>query len=73
MPHKMISQLPDAVKNNLPRHEQEIYKEAFNTAEEQYGEEDRPPRGLGRRGAEVRERRERKLGGEIAFRHQLSS
>jgi len=25
LPHKMISQLPDAVKNNLPRHEQEIY------------------------------------------------
>ena len=29
------------MKNNLPKHAQEIYKEAFNSAEEQYGEEDR--------------------------------
>jgi len=34
-------QLPDSVKNNLPKHAQEIYKETFNSAEEQYGEEDR--------------------------------
>jgi cation transport regulator len=31
-------------KNNLPKHAQEIYKEAFNSAEEQYGEEDRAHR-----------------------------
>ena len=29
------------MKNNLPKPAQEIYKEAFNSAEEQYGEEDR--------------------------------
>ncbi len=34
MPYKMIPQLPDGVKNNLPKHAQEIYKEAFNSAEE---------------------------------------
>jgi cation transport regulator len=41
MPYKQITQLPDNVKNNLPKHAQEIYKEAFNSAEDQYGEEDR--------------------------------
>jgi cation transport regulator len=40
----MITQLPDGVKNNLPKHAQEIYKEAFNSAEEQYGEEGRAHR-----------------------------
>ena len=44
MPYKMTTQLPDGVKNNLPRHAQEIYKEAFNSAEEQYGEERRAHR-----------------------------
>ena len=37
----MITQLPAGVKNNLPKHAQEIYKAAFNSAEEQYGEEGR--------------------------------
>ena len=46
MPYKQITQLPDNVKNNLPKHAQEIYKEAFNSAEEQYGEEDRAPTAL---------------------------
>ena len=40
MPYKQITQLPESVKNNLPKHAQEIYKEAFNSAEDQYGEED---------------------------------
>jgi cation transport regulator len=44
MPYKQITQLPDSVKNNLPKHAQEIYKEAFNSAEEQYGEESRAHR-----------------------------
>jgi cation transport regulator len=29
MPYKQITQLPDNVKNNLPKHAQEIYKEAY--------------------------------------------
>ena len=41
MPYKMITQPPDNVKNNLPKHAQDIYKEAFNSAEDQYGEEGR--------------------------------
>ena len=44
MPYGNISELPDSVKNNLPKHAQEIYKEAFNSAEEQYGEESRAHR-----------------------------
>jgi hypothetical protein len=44
MPYKQITQLPDSVKNNLPKGAQEIYKEAINSAEEQYGEEDRAHR-----------------------------
>ena len=44
MPYGKISELPGSVKNNLPKHAQEIYKEAFNSAEEQYGEESRAHR-----------------------------
>ncbi len=44
VPYKQITQLPDSVKNNLPKHAQQIYKEAFNSAEEQYGEESRAHR-----------------------------
>lgn len=36
MPYTSISDLPDSVKNHLPTHAQEIYKEAFNSAWEQY-------------------------------------
>jgi cation transport regulator len=44
MPYKQITQLPDSVKNNLPKGAQEIYKQVFNSAEDQYGEEDRAHR-----------------------------
>jgi cation transport regulator len=36
MPYDKISDLPDSVKNNLPKHAQEIYFEAYNNAFEQY-------------------------------------
>lgn len=36
MPYDRISELPDRVKDNLPKHAQEIYKEAFNSAYDQY-------------------------------------
>jgi cation transport regulator len=36
MPYKSISELPDSVKDNLPKHAQEIYKEAFNSAWNEY-------------------------------------
>lgn len=38
MPYKEISDLPDRVKENLPKHAQEIYLEAFNSAWDQYAE-----------------------------------
>ena len=41
MPYERITRLPDSAKNNPPKPAQEIYKEAFNSAEEQYGEEGR--------------------------------
>ncbi|MBZ2206240.1 ChaB family protein [Massilia sp. R798] len=36
MPYKSIADLPDSVRDNVPKHAQEIYKEAFNSAYEQY-------------------------------------
>jgi cation transport regulator len=36
MPYKNLSDLPKPVRNNLPRHAQEIYRAAFNSAWEQY-------------------------------------
>ena len=36
MPYEKISELPDAVRENLPQHGQEIYKEAYNNAWEEY-------------------------------------
>ncbi|PWC11895.1 putative cation transport regulator ChaB [Brenneria corticis] len=40
MPYSATSSLPDSVKNVLPTHAQEIYKEAFNSAWEQYKDAD---------------------------------
>lgn len=36
MPYRTVSELLDSVKNVLPEHGQDIYKEAFNSAYEQY-------------------------------------
>jgi cation transport regulator len=43
MPYKQITQLPDNVKEQpaQARPGDQIYKEAFNSAEDQYGEEGR--------------------------------
>jgi cation transport regulator len=41
MPYEKLTDLPDNVRDNLPRHAQEIYRAAYNSAEEQYDEEDR--------------------------------
>lgn len=42
MPYGEISELPDSVRDNLPEHAQTIYKEAYNSAWDQYAEpEDR--------------------------------
>ncbi len=36
MPYKDVKDLPERVRENLPKHAQEIYLEAFNNAWEQY-------------------------------------
>jgi cation transport regulator len=38
MPYDKLSELPDSVKNSLPKHAQEIYKEAYNSAWEEYAD-----------------------------------
>lgn len=37
MPYASIGALPDSMRENLPTHAQEIYKEAFNRAYDEYG------------------------------------
>jgi len=49
MPYDKIAELPDSVKDNLPKHAQEIYQAAFNSAWQQY---DKPEE---RRGDATRE------------------
>ncbi len=49
MPYQSKSELPENVQNVLPAHAQEIYKEAFNSAWQQYKDPDE------RRGNESRE------------------
>lgn len=36
MPYKSVKDLPERVRENLPEHAQEIYREAFNNAWDQY-------------------------------------
>ena len=38
MPYKSVRELPESVRDNLPKHAQELYQEAFNSAWEQYDE-----------------------------------
>jgi cation transport regulator len=45
MPYNKRSELPKQVTNNVPPHGQDIYKEAFNNAIDQYdGDEERAHR-----------------------------
>lgn len=41
MPYDKISELPDSIKDNLPKHAQEIYRAAYNSAWEQYADPDK--------------------------------
>ena len=36
MPYKNLSDLPDSVRDNLPKHAQEIYRAAYNSAWDEY-------------------------------------
>ena len=38
MPYPNLKDLPDSVREHLPKHAQEIYKEAFNSAWDQYAD-----------------------------------
>ena len=49
MPYDSKSELPENVRDSLPEHAQEIYREAFNSAWEQYSDPE------DRRGDESRE------------------
>lgn len=40
MPYQTNKELPDSVKENLPEKAQDIYREAFNSAWEQYADPD---------------------------------
>ena len=40
MPYRSKQELPDSVQHVLPAHAQEIYKEAFNSAWDQYKDKD---------------------------------
>ena len=40
MSYQELKDLPDAVKNHLPKHAQEIFRAAFNNAEEEYPKEE---------------------------------
>ena len=49
MPYNNLSDLPDSVRDNLPKHAQEIYQAAYNSAWDQYADRDE------RRGDDSRE------------------
>lgn len=36
MPYDSLTELPDSVRDNLPKHAQEIYQSAFNNAWDEY-------------------------------------
>lgn len=40
MLYQHIDDLPDSVKNHLPNHAAEIFRAAFNHADQEYGEEE---------------------------------
>ena len=40
MPYKNRADLPESVRDNLPAHAQDIYKEAFNSAWDEYGQDE---------------------------------
>ncbi|MBD2346543.1 ChaB family protein [Anabaena subtropica] len=40
MPYQHIDDLPDSVREHLPKHAQEIFRAAFNNSEKEYSEEE---------------------------------
>jgi len=48
MPYESVDELPDAVKDNLPGHAQEIYMAAFNNAWDEYRKPEKRREGTSR-------------------------
>lgn len=40
MPYERLCDLPESVRDNLPKHAQEIYQAAYNSAWDQYGHDE---------------------------------
>lgn len=40
MPYKTKADLPESVRDHLPSHAQDIYKEAYNSAYDEYGHDE---------------------------------
>lgn len=40
MPYATLKELPESVRDNLPQHAQEVYMAAFNSAWEEYKDEE---------------------------------
>ncbi|WP_413167364.1 ChaB family protein [Capilliphycus salinus ALCB114379] len=40
MPYQQLQDLPESVRSHLPKHAQEIFRAAFNNAEEEYETEE---------------------------------
>lgn len=40
MPYQNMHDLPDSVRNHLPEHAQEIYQSAFNSAWDEYNQDE---------------------------------
>ncbi len=40
MPYKELSDLPKSVQEHLPKHAQEIYRAAYNSAWDEYGQDE---------------------------------
>ena len=40
MPYKDLNDLPKSVQEHLPKHAQEIYRAAFNSAWDEYGQDE---------------------------------
>ena len=40
MPYDRLADLPESVRDNLPKHAQEIYRAAYNSAWDEYGHDE---------------------------------
>ena len=40
MPYKNLTELPESVRDHLPKHAQEIYQAAYNNAWDEYGHDE---------------------------------